>query len=184
MQVHFTRRSYQWAWTIIAIIWLAIWLVMIGYMTAWLIQRNNPSMPNNPANSYRACCVPEFYNVVGACPNFGQPHPECDPGINIDELGTNGDFVFFYFITVTNILMWIIYIVLGFALLKLTEILNREGDPSSPLYQLATSKPGDGSVAFLPATSVPAAASAQTAPQIPAPVGYANRRFTSGAGLK
>ena len=145
MQVLYSRRSWKNFWLAWCFILLAWWLVTLGYLISYVATRNDPAYPNNPANSYRACCVPEFYNVVGACPNFGSSHPECDPGINLNELGTNGDMVFFFFFVVVDILIWILYIVVGWALIKPTALLLSQNDPTNPLMRFAKSSAGDGS---------------------------------------
>jgi len=140
MQVKWSRRSWKIFWIAYICVLLAIWLVTLGYMIAWLAQCNDPSQPNNPANSYRACCTPEFYNTVGACPNYGQPHPECDPGINLSELGTNPDFRFFFFIELSEVFIWGFYIWLGWAIIKPTELA---------LAAFASKPPSDGSTILL-----------------------------------
>jgi len=118
------QRSYWKAWIICSCLGLALWLATWIMELVWLVQRNDPSFYDNPANSYRACCTPEFYNTVGACPNFEAPHPECDPSIDYGELGTNGDFVFYFGITFAYVVIWAMYIWLGFTLMKLVAIYN------------------------------------------------------------
>ncbi len=122
MGSHWRRRSHKKVWIGYVSFELIFWLAVMGVEIWWLSTRNDPSFPDNPATSYRACCTPEFYNTVGACPNYGSPHPECDPGIDISELGTNGDMVFFFAVTVVFTVTYIVYLVLGMQILRLTDM--------------------------------------------------------------
>jgi hypothetical protein len=122
---HWRRRSYKITFIIYASFLIAWWAATIGVQTWWIVTRNTPSFADNPANSYRACCTPEFYNTVGACPNFGAPHPECDPAINIGELGTNGDMIFYYAITWGLTIIWVVYLVLTVNLLRTTDVYEK-----------------------------------------------------------
>jgi hypothetical protein len=157
MNSHWLRRGFKLTFIIYCALILAWWLATVGIETWWLVTRNDPTFPDNPANSYRACCVPEFYNTVGSCPNFGVPHPECIVSINLNELGTNGDMVFFYAITWVYVIVWFVYIVLGVRLLRLTDVFVKEGDDDTSLVPLrmAGAKPDDGSTVITPTATTP-----------------------------
>ena len=140
MNNHYLSKWPKTTWIAFCSVELALWVATWAIETWWLIDRNNPSFPDNPANSYKACCTPEFYNTVGACPNFGDPHPECTPGININELGTNGDMVFFYAITVVMVVVFILYIVLSVQIMRLTDLFIQVPSPlSCPVCLVLTS---------------------------------------------
>ena len=133
MNNHWLSRSKKITWLVICSVELVLWLLSFSVLTWWLWDRNNPEFPDNPANSYKACCTPEFYNTVGACPNFGAPHPECDPGINLSELGTNGDIVFFYAVVVLLCIIYIVYLYVSVQVMWETDGYIQYDDPDFPL---------------------------------------------------
>lgn len=122
MLVFWDTRGYK----IFMIVYLSI--LLMWFITVFIIQtiflatKNDPSAGNlnNPANSYRACCTPEFYLSVTQCPNYGSPAPECNPSISLSELGANGDFVMAYCWTIAymGLLSVMLYLTVRFMQLR------------------------------------------------------------------
>ena len=81
--------------------------------------------------------------------------PECNPGINLSELGTNWDFVFFFAVTVIMCIIYILYLYLSFQILWETEGLSQYGDPDStiPQFRELWAKGSGGTVDAAPATT-------------------------------
>jgi len=155
MNNHYLSRGTKIAWLTMCSVELALWLLTFGISIWWLSDRNNPDFPDNPANSYKACCTPEFYNTVGSCPNFGAPMPECNPGINLSELGTTWDFIFFFGVTFAMCIIYILYLYLSPQIMWETDGLAQYGDPESTLPQFRDlwSRTSGGPVDATPATT-------------------------------
>jgi hypothetical protein len=132
-------RWLKWWWLYVIVpLELVLWLLTWAVEFFWLATRNDPRYPTNPATSNRACCTPEWYNTVGACRNYGDLHPECNPGIDFGELGTNPDFVFFFVVTFAMLVVFILYFVVSWHYMKRCDDLVKYGDPECPipLYQV------------------------------------------------
>ena len=133
------------------IIYLAI-LLMFGVsffviQTIWLTTKNDPTTGNldNPANSYRACCAPEFYMAVQDCPNFGKPSPDCNPAIALGELGTNGDFVFAYTWTILSMALEVLLLWFTIQLMRLRDKFEEKGgDQGFVVVSMPPTKAPDG----------------------------------------
>lgn len=135
----FLVRWLKVAWNyVICPIEIALWVLTWAVEIWWLAANNEPNFPDDPANSYLACCTPEFYTTVGSCPNFASLHPECDPSINISELGTPWDMIFFFIITIVMIGIFIVYLVLTLQIMWLTDDLVKYGDPDAPIPKYQT----------------------------------------------
>lgn len=77
-----------------------------------MAQRNDPADPLNPANSYYACCTPQFFTAVASCPNFGIPSPQCSPPRTLQDVGGNGDFIMVFIIEVITCFFYCVVAVL------------------------------------------------------------------------
>jgi|WetSurMetagenome_2_1015567.scaffolds.fasta_scaffold00112_55 hypothetical protein len=136
MNNHWLSRPYKITWLIFCSVELAVWLLTLGVCFWWMLSRNEPTFPDDPANSFKACCTPEFYNTVPSCPNYNHPMPECNPGININELGTNWPIVFFFVVIIIMIIIYMLYLWLSFQILWETDGLIQYGDPDAPIEAL------------------------------------------------
>jgi hypothetical protein len=137
-----------------------LWLLTFIFECIWLAGRNDPANPRNPANSFLACCTPEFYTTVTSCGNYGDPHPECNPSIDLSELGTNGNFVLLFVVTFCMIVVFIMYMALALNILWLTDDYVKYGDPDFMLSPYAfpasaTSKGGPSGGSTLMARPLP-----------------------------
>jgi hypothetical protein len=92
---------------------LALWLITLAVDIYWITTKNDPAFPDNPANSNLACCTPEFYTTVVSCKNYLNPAPECNPSINLSELGTNGDMKFFFAVTLIMVGIFTLYLIIS-----------------------------------------------------------------------
>ena len=122
------------------------WLLNFIFACIWLAGRNNPADPGNPANSFLACCTPEFYSTVQSCGNYGDAHPECNPSIDLSELGTNGDFVLFFVTCFCMLVICILYMALALNIMWMTDLFEKYGDPDFSLspYMFPVSTSGKG----------------------------------------
>jgi len=128
MLIFWKSKPYKIAFLIYLGISMVWWFSIFIVQFIWLLNKNDPSFPDNPASSYRACCTPEFYNTVPTCPNFGSAAPECNPPINLSELGVNGDFVFAFAFNIVLFALWGVYIALTVNFMRLVDEFALKGD--------------------------------------------------------
>ena len=96
-----------------------------------LAGRNRSEDPLNPANSYYACCTPEFFTTVTTCPNYGNPTPQCFPPRTRQDIGANGDFVMVYIMEFVFCLSYCLVAVLLLQMDNLLRIINTSSSSSS-----------------------------------------------------
>ena len=131
MLLNWKSNGYKTAFIVYLSVTLALWLCTFVVHIVWLRGRNNPADPDNPASSYRRCCTPEFYNVVPTCENYGSATPECNPPINLSELGTNGDFWIGFSFNVGLIVLWAFFLYFTIEFMKLINKYGASGGDST-----------------------------------------------------
>ncbi len=127
MQCYWRTRWLRIAFLVLVAVQTAWWVSVAGIQISWAAQRNDPSQPGNPADSYRACCTPEWYNTVPTCPNYGNLSPECNPSIDFQELGSSGDFIFAFVFNFAYIVIWVVYTVLAAYFYRLMDQFRAMG---------------------------------------------------------
>jgi len=149
----------------ITLLWYFV-LLIIQFI--WINNANDPAWPKNPANSHRACCTPEFYNTIRTCPNFDRPAPECNPPINLNELGIPGEYWFQFSYNLIVIAAWVAYIIMTFQFMrKMSEYESEGGDKT---YTQKTLKGADDPGLLIVSTTnanMAAASSSSSNMQVP-----------------
>jgi hypothetical protein len=136
--LHWRSKGYKITFIVYLAVTMVVWLCIFVLHLVWITGRNNPLTPDNPANSYRACCAPEFYNTVPKCENYGSASPECNPPINLSELGSNGDFVVAFAMNISFIVLWAFYLFFTVEFMKLMDKYNANGGDAMYLTQKKT----------------------------------------------
>jgi hypothetical protein len=157
MLLNFRVKGYKIAFIVYLSVSLAVWLSTFVIHCIWMRQRNDPTFPNNPANSYRSCCTPEFYNVVPTCPNFGSAAPECNPPIALAELGSNGDFALAFCFNISLIVLWSFFLYFTIEFMKLMDKYAATGGDASYLKKQAPPPPNPPEYTAIPTYLPPAA---------------------------
>jgi hypothetical protein len=141
MLAQWKSRAYKIAFLVYLSITLAFFTSVFVIHWTWLTGKNNPAFPDDPASSYRRCCVPEFYNVVPTCPNYGSLTPECNPPINLSELGSNGDFWVGFGCNTSLMILWALYIYFTVEFMRLVDRYQAQlekGKKTPPTDEAAT----------------------------------------------
>lgn len=115
--------------SILLLLAVSLWLVAIGIIDIVNMSNpNHPETPNNPANSYAACCTPQFFTTVTTCANFGLGSPQCTPPRTLADIGVNGDTIFVFIwecLFLIGALLGIVYIL---QLMQLITAFQANGD--------------------------------------------------------
>lgn len=110
--------------SLVAFWWIGTLIMDIVYMT----NANDPTDPQNPANSFYFCCAPQVYTSWAGCPNYGAVNATCTPPRSLDEMGFNWPFMFAFVFNIFYLVGTITYIVFTAELLPLMEEFEKNGD--------------------------------------------------------
>ena len=127
MLLFWRSRGYKVAHIVVLSILLLLEVTTLVVNSVWISSgKNDPRYPDNPASSLSACCTPEFYQTVTTCPNFARPSPQCNPPIALNQLGTDGTYVFGFVINVLLIPIFALMLWLTVRLDKAVQVYDRE----------------------------------------------------------